>query len=87
MKTDYIPFPSVFIRGRRTWPQIAGRLFVVVAAVAVDLAADFAARPSGAVNIHVSSTGTNRRDQFIKLASADAALVRQVRHICCGDGA
>ena len=58
-----------------------------MAAVAVDLAADLAAWPAGAVNVYVGGTGTNRGDQFVKFAGTNATLVCKVRHICCGDGA
>lgn len=60
---------------------------VLVAAVAVDLAADFAARPARAVNVHVSSACTDRRDQFVEFSSADAAFVCEVSYIGCRDGA
>ena len=40
--------------------------------VAVDLAADFAARPEGAVNIHIRGTSANRGDQFVNFAGVDA---------------
>ena len=45
---------------------------MVVAAVAVDLAADFAAGPHGAVNIYVRRAGTNSLDQLINLAGIDS---------------
>ena len=53
----------------------------LVAAVAVDLAADFATGPSGAVNVHVSGAGTNCPEKFIKLSRTDATLIRQVRDV------
>ena len=59
---------------------------VVVTAVAVDLAADFAAGPARTVNIYVSSTGTYRRKQFVKFSSADSSFVREVGHIRRCDG-
>src|ERR1041384_2753219 len=77
MKTDHLR-SSV---ASNILQQTATRLFVVVAAVAVDLAADFAAWPSGAVNIHVSRTGTNRREQLIKFSSTDSPLIRKVGNI------
>ena len=58
-----------------------------VTAVAVDLAADFAARPSGAVNVYVSSSGSNGSDQFIKFSGADSAFICQVSYVDRGDGA
>ena len=53
----------------------------LVAAVAVDLAADFATGPSGAVNVHVSGARPDCLEQFIKLSGADAALVSQVSDV------
>jgi len=60
---------------------------VIVAAVAVELAANFAARPSGAVNVRVSCTDTNSRDQFVKFSGADSPLVSKVGDVRCRDGA
>ena len=59
----------------------------LVAAVAVDLAADFATGPSGAVNVYVSGAGTNGFEQFIKLSCANAALVSEVSDVGRRDGA
>ena len=50
----------------------------LVATVAVDLAADFATGPSGAVNVHISGARTNCLEELIKLAGTDAALIREV---------
>ncbi len=58
-----------------------------VAAVAVDLAADFATGPPRAVNIDVSGARTDRRKQFVKFPSADATLIREVGYIRGRDGA
>ena len=71
------------------WPEKAGRQVSVaaVSTVAVDLAADFAARPAGAVNVYVGGAGTNRGEQFVEFARADATFICQVRHVYCGDGA
>ena len=41
-------------------------------AVAVDLAADFAAGPQGAVDVHISRAGPNRLDQFVNFARIDS---------------
>lgn len=60
---------------------------VVVAAVAVDLAANFAARPARAVNVYVSSTGANRFDQFWEFPGRDTALIREVGYVYRRDGA
>jgi len=60
---------------------------VIVAAVAVDLAADFAARPSGAVDVRVSCTGTNSRDQFVKFSGANSPLIGKVGDVQCRDSA
>ena len=60
---------------------------VIVAAVAVDLATDFAAWPSRAVNVYVSSSGSNRLDEFIEFAGANTPLIRQVSNIRRHDGA
>ena len=60
---------------------------MVVTAVAVDLAADLAARPPSAVNIHVSCLGTNGRDQFAKFSGANSPLVRKVGNVRCHDSA
>src|SRR5215216_760175 len=62
-------------------------LIVFVAAVAVDLAADFAAEPSGAVNVYVSSPSTNRRDQFVKFTGANSLVIRKVGHVRRRDSA
>ena len=59
----------------------------LVAAVAIDLAADFATGPSAAVNVYVSGARTNRLDQFIKLASANAAFISEVSDVGGCDGA
>ena len=59
----------------------------LVAAVAVDLAADFATGPSCAVNVYVSGARTDRLEQFVKLSSADAALVSEVSNVRRRDGA
>jgi hypothetical protein len=53
----------------------------LVAAITVDLAADFATGPSGAVNVHVSGARTNCPEQFIKLSCADAALISEVSNV------
>lgn len=53
----------------------------MVAAVAVDLGADFAARPSSAVNVYVSGAGANRIDKFAEFARGNTALVREVRDV------
>ena len=66
---------------------VAGFSSVIVAAVAVDLATNFAERPSRAVNVYVSSTGTNRLDQFIEFTGANTPLIRQVSNIRRGNGA
>src|ERR1041384_5913366 len=60
---------------------------VLVAAVAVDLAANFAAGPARAVNVHVSGPRTDRRDQFVEFSSANAAFICEVSYIDCRDGA
>ena len=60
---------------------------VLVAAGAIDLAADFAAGPSGAVNVYKSGASTNRGDQFIKFAGADSTFIREVNNIHRRDGA
>ena len=60
---------------------------MVVTAVAVDLAADLAARPPSAVNIHVRCLGTNGRDQFAKFSGANSPLVRKVGNVRCHDSA
>ena len=54
---------------------------MLVAAVTVDLAANFAAGPSSAVNIDVSGSRANGLNQFIKFAGADSSLIRQVGDI------
>ena len=59
----------------------------LVAAVAIDLAADFATGPAGAVNVYVSSARTNGLEQFIKLSSANAALISEISNVYGGDGA
>ena len=53
----------------------------LVAAIAVDLAADFATGPSGAVNVHISGARTNCFEEFIKLSCTDATLIRQVSDV------
>ena len=58
-----------------------------VAAVAVDLAANFAARPARAVNVDVSGARADCREQLIEFSSTDATFICQVRDVCCGDGA
>jgi hypothetical protein len=60
---------------------------VVVAAVAVDLAANFAARPARAVDIYVSSPGTNRTEQFIELSCRDSSFIRKISNVRGGDSA
>ena len=45
---------------------------VIVRAVAVDLAADFAARPECAVYVHVSRTRTHRPDQLVDFTGVDS---------------
>src|SRR5687767_1618976 len=86
------PFPSVFIRGLRIWPSTAGRLFVLVAAVAVDLAADFAAWPGRAVNVHISGAGSNSPDQLVNLSGIQTLISRGLSgwdvgtDISCDDG-
>ena len=62
-------------------------LVFLVAAVAIDLAADFATGPAGAVNVYVSSARTNCLEQFIKLSSANAALISEVSNVYGRDGA
>jgi len=59
----------------------------LVAAVAVDLAADFTTGPPGAVNVDVSFSCTYRREQLVKFSGADATLIREVCNIHCRDGA
>ena len=60
---------------------------MLVAAVAVDLAANFAAGPARAVNVHVSGARTDCRDQFVEFSSANAAFICEVSYIDCRDGA
>ena len=60
---------------------------MLVAAVVVDLAANLAAWPSRAVNVHVGGPGTNRPDQLIKFAGANTSLIRQVSDVSRRDGA
>ena len=57
-----------------------------VAAVAIDLAADFTTGPPGAVNVDVSGARTDRCEQLVKFSSADATLIREVCNIGCRDG-
>lgn len=59
----------------------------LVAAVAIDLAADFATGPSGAVDVYVSGARTNRLEQFIKLSCANAALISEISNVYGRDGA
>src|SRR6185436_4724203 len=53
----------------------------------LNLATDFTAWPSRAVNVYISGASTNRADQFIKFASADTSLICQVSNIRRHDGA
>ena len=72
----YDPFQSAFICG----PKNSSKQQVsvaAVAAVAVDLAADFAAWPSGAVDIHIRRTVADRVDQFINFAGVEALVPRR----------
>jgi hypothetical protein len=61
------------------------RSVFLVAAVAIDLAADFATGPAGAVNVYVSSARPNRLEQLIKLSSANAAFISKVSNVCGHD--
>ena len=56
-------------------------LVFLVAAVAVDLAADFPTGPAGAVNIYVSGACPDSLEQLIELAGTDATLIREVRDV------
>ena len=62
-------------------------LVFLVAAVAVDLAADFTTGPPGAVNVDVSFSCTYRREQLVKFSGADATLIREISDIHGRDGA
>ena len=66
--------------------KMNGSVFLV-ATVAVDLAADFATGPPGAVNVDVSGARTDRLEQLVKFSSTDATLIREVCNIHCRDGA
>jgi hypothetical protein len=65
---------------------VVKKISVVVAAVAVNLAADFASGPPGAVNVDISSPGTYRCEQFVKFSSADASFICKVSNIGRRDG-
>ncbi len=54
-----------------------------VTAVAVDLAADFAARPPGAVNVYISGSGTNRLDQFVEFSGGNPSFIREISNVRC----
>ena len=62
-------------------------LVFLVAAIAIDLAADFATGPACAVNVYVGSARTNRLEQLIKLSSANAALISEISNVYGRDGA
>ena len=58
-----------------------------VAAVAIDLAADFATGPPGAVNVDVSGARTDRLEQLVKFSGTDSTFIREVCNIHRRDGA
>lgn len=62
-------------------------VLVFVAAVAIDLAADFTTGPSGAVNVNVSGARPNRLEQFVKFSSANAAFISKISNVGCRDRA
>ena len=49
---------------------------MVVTAVAVNLAADLAARPGGAVDVHISGAGTNCLNQLVNFAGIQSLISR-----------
>src|SRR6188474_3334964 len=60
---------------------------VFVAAVAVDLATNFATGPARAVNVDVSGARADRREKLIKFSGTDATFICQVSDVCGRDGA
>ena len=71
MKTDQIRFhPRSFV---------INKISVLVSAVAVDLAADFATGPPGAVNVHRSRARAYGLDQLVHLAGLQALRSRRRR--------
>lgn len=57
------------------------RLSVLVAAIAVDLAANLATGPKRTMNVYVGSAGADSPDYFIKFSGGDSLCGSRIDHV------